>query len=157
MDITGTHSVPGPRDRVFAALCDPAVLMRCIPVLEEMERLSATDYAARVRTTLGPMKARFSGRLRLEPEDGAHRYRLVAQGNGGLAGAVKGEALVVLEEADGRTLLTYSLSVALGGAVGRLAVKLVQAKTDRVLAGFFERFAAEIRTEITGEIGGPAA
>ena len=91
MDITGTHSVPGPRDRVFAALCDPAVLMRCIPVLEEMERLSATDYAARVRTTLGPMKARFSGRLRLEPEDGAHRYRLFAQGSGGLAGAVKGD------------------------------------------------------------------
>lgn len=145
MDITGTHSVPGPRDRVFAALCDPAVLMRCIPVLEEMERLSATDYAARVRTTLGPMKARFSGRLRLEPEDGAHRYRLVAQGSGGLAGAVKGEAFVVLEEEeDGRTRLTYSLSVALGGAVGRLAVKLVQAKTDRVLAGFFERFAEEI-------------
>ncbi|WP_255542747.1 CoxG family protein [Azospirillum sp. INR13] len=116
MDITGTHSVPGPRDRVFAALCDPAVLMRCIPVLEEMERLSATDYAARVRTTLGPMKARFSGRLKLEPEDGIHRYRLVAQGNGGLAGAVKGEALVVLEEDDGgRTLLTYSLTVALGG------------------------------------------
>ena len=144
MDITGTHSVPGPRDRVFAALCDPAVLMRCIPVLEEMERLSPTDYAARVRTTLGPMKARFSGRLKLEPEDGLHRYRLIAQGNGGLAGAVKGEALVVLEEEEGRTLLTYRLTVALGGAVGRLAVKLVRAKTDRVLAAFFERFAAEI-------------
>lgn len=144
MDITGTHSVPGRRDRVFAALCDPEVLMRCIPVLEEMERLSPSDYAARVRTTVGPLKARFSGRLRLEPEDGAHRYRLVAQGNGGLAGAVKGEALVVLEEEGGRTLLTYSLTVALGGAVGRLAVKLVQAKTDRVLAAFFERFAAEI-------------
>ena len=145
MDITGTHSVPGARDRVFAALCDPAVLMRCIPVLEEMERLSPTDYAARVRTTLGPMKARFSGRLTLAPEDGIHRYRLIAQGNGGLAGAVKGEALVVLDEdGGGRTLLTYSLTVALGGAVGRLAVKLVQAKTDRVLAAFFERFAEEI-------------
>ena len=80
MDITGTHSVPGARDRVFAALCDPAVLMRCIPVLEEMERLSPTDYAARVRTTVGPLKARFSGRLTLAPEDGIHRYRLIAQG-----------------------------------------------------------------------------
>ncbi|MBP2297908.1 CoxG family protein [Azospirillum picis] len=145
MDITGTHSIPGPRDRVFASLCDPAVLMRCIPVLEEMERLSPTDYTARVRATVGPLKARFSGKLKLEPQDGAHRYRLVAQGNGGLAGAVKGEALVVLEESgDGHTLLNYSLSVALGGAVGRLAVKLVQAKTDRVLAAFFERFTAEL-------------
>ena len=58
---------------------------------------------------------------------------------------MKGEALVVLDEdGGGRTLLTYSLTVALGGAVGRLAVKLVQAKTDRVLAAFFERFAEEI-------------
>ncbi|PWC33129.1 carbon monoxide dehydrogenase subunit G [Azospirillum sp. TSO35-2] len=151
MDITGTHSVRGPRDRVFAALCDPAVLLRCIPVLEEMERLSPTDYAARVRATVGPLKARFSGRLRMEPEDGIHRYRLVAQGNGGLAGAVKGEAWVTLDEGDdGHTVLTYSLTVALGDAVGRLAVKLVQAKTDRVLAAFFERFAAEIGAEPLG-------
>ena len=144
MELTGTHSVPGSRDRVFAALCDPEILLRCIPVLEEIDRVSPTDYAARVRATVGPLKARFAGRLTLEPEDAPRRYRLIAQGNGGLAGAVKGEARVSLVEADGRTHLTYSLNVALGGAVGRLAVKLVQAKTDRVIAAFFDRFAAEV-------------
>jgi len=154
MELTGTHSVPGSRDRVFAALCDPAILLRCIPVLEEIDRLSPTDYAARVRASVGPLKARFAGRLTLELEDGKpedgeaedapHRYRLLAQGSGGLAGAVKGEARVTLEESDGRTHLTYRLSVALGGAVGRLAAGLVQGKTDRVIAAFFDRFATEI-------------
>ncbi|CAO3417438.1 CoxG family protein [Azospirillum doebereinerae] len=149
MELTGTHSVPGSRDRVFAALCDPEILLRCIPVLEEIDRLSPTDYVARVRASVGPLKARFAGRLTLkpqegEPEDAPRHYRLLAQGSGGLAGAVKGEARVTLEETDGRTHLTYSLSVALGGAVGRLAAGLVQGKTDRVIAAFFERFAAEI-------------
>lgn len=144
MELTGSHSVPGPRDRVFAALCDPEILLRCIPVLEEIDRVSSTDYVARVRATVGPLKARFSGRLTLVPEDAPRHYRLLAQGNGGLAGAVKGEARVTLEEEGDGTRLTYTLSVALGGAVGRLAASLVQGKTDRVLAAFFERFAAEI-------------
>jgi len=150
MELTGTHSVPGSRDRVFAALCDPEILLRCIPVLEEIDRLSPTDYAARVRATVGPLKARFAGRLTLEPKDAPRHYRLLAQGSGGLAGAVKGVALVTLEETDGRTHLTYRLSVALGGAVGRLAAALVQAKTDRVIAAFFDRFAGEIGEDCDG-------
>ncbi|AWK86727.1 CoxG family protein [Azospirillum thermophilum] len=144
MELSGTHRIPAPRDRVFTALCDPEILLRCVPVLEEIDRLSPTDYAARVRASVGPLKARFAGRLRLMPEDAPRFYVLLAEGSGGLAGMVKGEARVTLEEVDGHTLLSYTLAAALGGAVGRLAVKLVQAKSDRVIGAFFERFTAEI-------------
>ncbi len=144
MELNGQYRIPAERERVFAALCDPVVLQRCIPVLEEIDRLSPTDYAARVRATVGPLKARFRGRLRLSPEDAPRFYILYAEGSGGLAGAVKGEARITLEEVEGHTHLTYTLAAALGGAVGRLAVKLVQAKADRVIGGFFERFTAEV-------------
>ena len=112
--------------------------------LEDIDRLSPTEYAARVRATVGPLKARFSGKLLLLPEDAPRFYILHAQGSGGLAGAVKGEARITLEEVEGHTHLSFTLAAALGGAVGRMAVKLVQAKADRVINGFFERFTAEI-------------
>ncbi|WP_207458096.1 carbon monoxide dehydrogenase subunit G [Azospirillum sp. SYSU D00513] len=144
MELRGEYRIPAGRDRVFTALCDPAVLMRCIPVLEEMERLSPTDYTARVRASVGPLKARFSGKLHLDPVEAPRSYLLLAEGSGGLAGMVKGQARVTLEEADGHTHLSYTLEAALGGAVGRMAVKLVQAKADRVITAFFERFSAEI-------------
>ena len=144
MELKGEYRIPAERDRVFTALCDPAVLLRCIPVLEEIDRLSPTEYAARVRTSLGPLKARFAGRLHLDPRDAPHFYILLAEGSGGLAGFVKGQARVTLEEVEGHTRLSYTLAAALGGAVGRMAVKLVQSKADRVIDGFFERFTAEI-------------
>lgn len=144
MELSGQYRIPAERERVFTALCDPAVLQRCIPVLEAIDRLSPTEYTARVRATVGPLKARFSGKLNLLPEDAPRYYVLHAQGSGGLAGAVKGEARITLEEVEGHTHLSYTLAAALGGAVGRLAVKLVQAKADRVINGFFERFTAEI-------------
>ncbi|MBP2312036.1 CoxG family protein [Azospirillum soli] len=144
MELSGQYRIPAERERVFTALCDPVVLQRCIPVLEDIDRLSPTEYAARVRATVGPLKARFSGKLHLLPEDAPRFYILHAQGSGGLAGAVKGEARITLEEVEGHTHLSYTLAAALGGAVGRLAVKLVQAKADRVINGFFERFTAEI-------------
>lgn len=144
MELTGQYRIPAERERVFTALCDPVVLQRCIPVLEDIDRLSPTEYAARVRATVGPLKARFAGRLRLAPEEAPRFYILYAEGSGGLAGAVKGEARITLEEVEGHTHLTYTLAAALGGAVGRMAVKLVRDKADRVINGFFERFTAEI-------------
>lgn len=144
MELSGQYRIPAERERVFAALCDPQVLQRCIPVLEDMDRLSPTEYTARVRASVGPLKARFSGRLRLVPKDAPRFYVLLAEGSGGIAGIVQGEARITLDEVEGHTHLTYTLAAALGGAVGRLAVKLVQSKADRVIGGFFERFAAEL-------------
>ncbi|TWA82325.1 hypothetical protein FBZ83_10711 [Azospirillum brasilense] len=144
MELNGQYRIPAARERVFTALCDPAVLQRCIPVLEEMDRLSPTEYSARVRATVGPLNARFAGNVRVAPEDAPRFYILYAEGKGGLAGAVKGEARITLEEVDGHTQLSFTLAAALGGAVGRLAVKLVKAKADRVIDGFFERFTTEV-------------
>lgn len=144
MELTGSHRIPAPRDRVFAALCDPDILLRCIPVLEDIDRLTPTDYAATVRASVGPLKARFAGRLTLVPQDAPRFYLLLAEGTGGLAGRVRGEARVTLEAVGDHTHLTYTLAAALGGAVGRLAVTLIQAKSDRVIGAFFERFTAEI-------------
>lgn len=145
MKLSGQYRIPATRDRVFAALCDPDVLLRCIPVLETIDRHSPTDYAARVRATVGPLKARFSGHLRLLPIDAPRFYILHAEGGGGLAGAVKGEAQITLEEIDGgHTELSFTLSAALGGAVGRLAIRLVKDKADRVIARFFDRFTADL-------------
>lgn len=144
MELTGAYRIPASRDRVFQALCDPAILMRCIPVLEQMQRHSETDYSATVSTSLGPLKARFSGQLKLVPEDAPRDYTLHAEGKGGIAGMVRGQARIILDEADGHTELHFTLHAAFGGAVGRLAATLVRGKADRLIDGFFERFQQEI-------------
>lgn len=143
MELTGAHRVPAPRERVFAALSDPALLVRCIPVLETMERHSVAHYAARVRISLGPLKARFDGTVMVEPVAPPGLYRLHGEG-AGLFGGAKGIVELRLDEADAGTVLTYRLSAGVGGRIGQLAARAVQAKAEAHIARFFERFTEEM-------------
>lgn len=144
MELAGDHPLPAERERVFAALCDPDVLKRCIGPLEAMERRGPTVYAARVRITLGPLKARFDGRVEVDPIDPPGFYRVTGEG-AGLLGFAKGVVEIRLTATPEGTLLSYRLTAAVGGRVGALASHLVRVKAERHVAAFFDRFAAELR------------
>lgn len=139
MELQGDHRIPADRERVFNALCDEAVLMRCISALEAMERRSDVEYAARVRVSVGPLKARFEGRVEVEPVDPPGFYVLNGEGTG-LLGFAKGVVEIRLADLAGHTLLSYRLTAEIGGRVGQMAAKLVRAKAQSHIDRFFERF-----------------
>src|SRR6202789_3610921 len=116
MDMTGEHRIAAPREAVWAALNDAGILRQCIAGCEGIEKTSDTEFAAKVTAKVGPVKARFGGKVTLSELDPPNGYRITGEGSGGVAGFAKGGASVQLE-ADGQaaTVLRYAVDAQIGG------------------------------------------
>jgi carbon monoxide dehydrogenase subunit G len=141
MDMTGTRQIAASRQKVWAALNDPNILKRCITGCESLEMQSPTDMTARVKLVVGPVRATFNGKVRLTDIDPPNGYRIVGEGNGGVAGFAKGSAVVRLTD-DGRgTLMTYDVKADVGGKLAQLGGRLIDSTAKRIADEFFEQFA----------------
>src|SRR5690554_573918 len=98
MNLTGEYRLAAPRGVVWRALNDPEILRQSIPGCESVEKLSDTELTARVTLAIGPMKAKFSGKVTLSDLDPPKGYTIAGEGQGGVAGFGKGKANVALEE-----------------------------------------------------------
>src|SRR5690348_17359782 len=65
MIMTGEVQLPASREVVWAKLNDPDVLKACIPGCEELNKTSETEFQAVATTKIGPVKARFKGKVQL--------------------------------------------------------------------------------------------
>ena len=140
MDLTDEILIPAPRDAVFAALNDPEILKASIPGCEELLRHSDRDLEAKVVLKIGPVKARFSGKVTLDPSEAPSRFTLRGEGNGGIAGFAKGGATVELIEQEGGTLLRYTANADVGGKIAQLGNRLIQGTAKKLAGEFFDNF-----------------
>jgi carbon monoxide dehydrogenase subunit G len=99
MEFSGTQTIAAPRDVVWAALNDPAVLQACVPGCESFSARSEDEYEAVVQAAVGPVKARFKGSLTLSERRANEGYRIAGKGEGGIAGFGKMQAVVTLADA----------------------------------------------------------
>src|SRR3989337_3145944 len=114
MTMSGEVPLAAKREAVWAKLNDPAVLKACIPGCEELNMLSDTEFEAVAVNKIGPVKAKFKGKVQLTDLDPPNGYKISGQGDGGIAGFAKGGATVVLTDKDGGTLLTYNVEAPIG-------------------------------------------
>jgi uncharacterized protein len=149
MDMTGEFRIPAPRRKVWEALNDPAVLKGSIPGCEEIEKVSDTELAAKVRAKVGPVSARFAGKVVLSDLDPPNGYKITGEGSGGAAGFAKGGATVRLADDGDGTRLSYTVEAHVGGKLAQIGSRLIDATARKMAADFFARF-----SEI---VGGPAA
>lgn len=140
MNLNDELIIPAPRDRVYAALQNPEVLRQCIPGCEELIKHSDTELEAKVVLKIGPVKAKFSGKVTLNPEAPPSRFTLEGEGNGGVAGFAKGGATVELEDRGAETLLRYDARADIGGKLAQLGSRLIQGTASKLAAAFFEDF-----------------
>ena len=140
MDLSDEILISAPRDKVYAALNDTEVLKDCIPGCEELERTGENELTAKVVLKVGPVKAKFSGDVTLDPAGAPERFSLSGKGNGGAAGFAKGGADVVLEDRGDETLLRYEAKADIGGKLAQLGNRLVQSTSKKLAAQFFEKF-----------------
>ena len=96
MEMTSTRIVNAPPDEVWAALNDPTVLKDAIPGCETLERTTETDWRVVVAAKVGPVAARFNGRITLTDLNPPTAYTMKFEGQGGAAGFANGEAKVAL-------------------------------------------------------------
>ena len=98
MDMTGEYKIPAPREKVWEALNDAEMLKASVPGCETLEKVSDTEFTATVMAKVGPVRAKFNGRVTLSDMDPPNRYTISGEGQGGAAGFGKGGAKVSLTD-----------------------------------------------------------
>jgi carbon monoxide dehydrogenase subunit G len=145
MEMTGERRIAAPRQRVWEALNDPEVLRQAIPGCESVTRTADDQFEAKVALKLGPMSARFGGKVQLTNIVAPVSYTITGEGQGGAMGFAKGGADVSLEE-DGpeATVLRYNVKAQVGGKMAQLGARLIDSTAKSMADQFFDRFAAQL-------------
>jgi uncharacterized protein len=147
MELTGQQLLPVPRDKVWSALLDPETLRAAIPGCEFVKDEGNGLYTVGMLAAVGPVKARFKGRMQQQDLQPPNRYTLSFEGDGGLAGYAKGSAEVeLLEEGETHehTRLNYRARAQIGGRMAQIGSRLVDATAAKMSAQFFERLTVAI-------------
>jgi carbon monoxide dehydrogenase subunit G len=131
-------------DVVWAAILDPAVLMACVPGCESLTGSADLGYEAVVVQKVGPVKARFTGVVRLSDILPGQAVTLSGEGKGGPAGFAKGSARVVLAAEDGGTRLGYEVEANVGGKLAQLGSRIIDGFAKKIADQFFERLQQQI-------------
>ena len=144
MDMTGEYRIAAPRETVWKALNDPEILKQCIPGCESVDKTSDTEFTARVTAAIGPVRAKFAGKVRLSDLDPPYGYTINGEGQGGAAGFAKGGAKVSLSQDGDGTLLSYNVNASVGGKLAQVGSRLIDGVARKMAAEFFSRFAAVV-------------
>ncbi|MDE8346975.1 MAG: carbon monoxide dehydrogenase subunit G [Acidocella sp.] len=142
MDMTGERRIEASAETIWTALNDPEVLKACIPGCESIEKLSDTELKAVVAVKLGPISARFTGKVELSDLDPPNGYTISGEGQGGVAGFAKGGAKVSLLAEAGATTLSYAVNAQIGGKMAQLGARLIDSTAKSYAEQFFTKFAA---------------
>src|SRR3984893_15809335 len=137
MDMNGEYQIAAPRQRVWEALNDPEVLRQCIPGCEEIVKESEVEWTAKVTAKVGPVKAKFGGKVTLPDLDPPNGYTITGEGTGGAAGFAKGGAIVKLTHYGGATLLTYTVKAQVGGKLAQIGSRLIDSASRKMADDFF--------------------
>jgi uncharacterized protein len=145
MDMTGERRIPAPRQTVWEALNNPEVLKVSIPGCESLEKLDGDQMKATASIKVGPISARFNGKVQLTDIDPPNGYRISGEGQGGVAGFAKGGANVTLTDDGADTLLSYQVNAQVGGKLAQLGGRLIDATAKQMADAFFDRFSAQVQ------------
>lgn len=145
MTMSGEVTLPAGKDVVWAKLNDAEVLKACIPGCETLTKDDDTHFSAVVKVKLGPVKATFRGKVELQDLDPPNGYRIVGEGEGGIAGFAKGGAKVMLSDAEGgQTVLRYEVEAQVGGKLMQLGSRLIDSVSKKLADEFFSNFAKAV-------------
>ncbi len=159
MEMHATRTLDADRETVWAALNDPEVLKACIPGCEELTGSPEEGFEAVVKQKVGPVKATFKGGVTLSDVVPATSYTIAGEGKGGVAGFAKGQARVLLSDAEGSgTDLHYDVEAKVGGKIAQLGSRIVDSFARKMADEFFERFQAHVEGahDVSGNDDAPA-
>jgi carbon monoxide dehydrogenase subunit G len=142
MEMTGEYRIAAPREQVWAALNNPEILREAIPGCEELKAHSATELEAAAKAKIGPVSARFKGKVILSNLNPPESYTLTGEGTGGAAGFAKGEAQVTLVPDGSETILRYAVKASVGGKLAQVGQRLIDGAARKMADEFFDRFAS---------------
>lgn len=142
MELADEITIPAPLDKVYEGLNDVAILKACIPGCEELIKHSDTELEAKVVLKIGPVKAKFSGKVTLDSTNAPDGFSLAGEGDGGVAGFAKGGADVEMIADGDTTILKYTAKAETGGKIAQLGGRLITSTARKLSKSFFGKFEA---------------
>jgi len=140
MEMKGEQLIPAPQQAVWNGLNDPEVLRACVPGCESITPTGDNEYQVLMVARVGPVSAKFKGKLTLSDIKPPHSYAIAFEGQGGPAGFAKGGAKVALSVEGMTTRLAYDVKASVGGKLAQIGSRLIDAAAKKVADDFFRNF-----------------
>ena len=140
MEMTGEQLIPLPQEATWAALNDPQILKECIPGCESITRTGDQEYEVLMTAKVGPVSAKFKGKMTVADADPPRAYTLRFEGQGGVAGFARGEAAIALSPEGQSTRLAYTAKATVGGKLAQVGARLIDGVAKQLAGKFFENF-----------------
>ena len=155
MEMSGEQLIPATQAQTWAALNDPEILKACVPGCESIEKSGENEYVVLMTARIGPVSAKFKGKLALSDLNPPDSYSIAFEGQGGVAGFGKGGAKVQLlpqegNNPGGNTKLSYQVKANVGGKLAQIGSRLVDAAAKKLAEEFFNAFNAKVASENPG-------
>ena len=148
MEFGGRYRFSAPRAAVWAALNDAAILKAAIPGCSRLDWSGEAALECEIKVNLGIMQPTFTGDLELRNVVPAQSYTLAGKGRGGLLGKAEAAADIVLSDAEGGTELLFTAQGGADGGIMKLGKALIGNSAQKVIDGFFDRFAEAMGVEV---------
>ncbi|MDP9990716.1 carbon monoxide dehydrogenase subunit G [Variovorax boronicumulans] len=171
MEMLGNRRLGVTQQQAWEALNDPETLKKCIPGCDKFELTGENQYSVGLALKIGPVSAKFSGKVVLSDIVAPDGYKLTFEGQGGVAGFAKGSSSVTLKPvagaaeapvaadaapADGAPAeaapapagceLDYTVQAQVGGKIAQLGQRLIDGAAKSTADDFFKRFEAEMQS-----------
>jgi len=147
MELNGEVHIVAPRESVWNALNDEHCLMQCIPGCEAVEITSPSERHVRLLVKAGPVRARFVGKITLSDVTPNSACVMNFEGSGGAAGMATGKSSVQLSDDNGGTLVRYTATASVGGKLGQIGARMLDAASKQMADQFFTRLSKILTTE----------
>ena len=145
MDMQGSKQLAISQQQAWDSLNDPEVLKLCIPGCDKVEATGENKYAVGMALKIGPVSAKFAGKISLEDIVAPSSYKIAFDGQGGVAGFGRGTAQVKLTPNEAGCLLDYTVQATVGGKVAQLGQRLIDGAAKSMSEDFFKRFDLEMQ------------
>jgi carbon monoxide dehydrogenase subunit G len=171
MEMLGNRRLGVTQQQAWEALNDPETLKKCIPGCDKFELTGDNQYSVALALKIGPVSAKFSGKVVLSDIVAPEGYKLTFEGQGGVAGFAKGSSSVTLKQLAGATQapvaadaapvdgvpaeavvapvgceLDYTVQAQVGGKIAQLGQRLIDGAAKSTADDFFKRFEAEMQS-----------
>ena len=142
MKISGSYTLPLPRERAYQIMQDPEILARAIPGCEGLEKIGPDEYRMKMKMALASLSGAFEGKVRITEQTPPESFRLVVEGSGRV-GFVKGDGLLKLSPMEGGTEVSYEGEAQVGGTMAAIGQRLIDGTAKMMIKKFFDRLAEE--------------
>jgi len=147
MDMQGSRQLAITQQQAWDALNDPAVLKTCIPGCDRVEASGENQFSIGMALKIGPVAAKFTGKITLSDIAPPNSYTISFEGQGGPAGFGKGNAKVQLTPNDRGRELSYNVQASVGGKIAQMGQRLIDGVAKSMAEDFFKRFDDEMQKQ----------